>query len=57
MVRFEEITRCPMEIQDTLLSVLSERVLVIPELEDQRRTLFAARASTSSRRLTRVTAA
>ena len=27
VVRFEEITRCPVEIQDTLLSVLSDRVL------------------------------
>lgn len=41
LVRFEEITRCPVEIQDTLLSVLSERVLPIPELKDDDRTLFA----------------
>ena len=33
IVRFEEITRCPLEIQDTLLSVLSDRVLMIPELD------------------------
>lgn len=32
LVRFEEITRCPAEVQDSLLSVLSERVLMIPEL-------------------------
>lgn len=32
LVRFEEITRCPAEVQDGLLSVLSERVLMIPEL-------------------------
>jgi MoxR-like ATPase len=31
-VRFEEITRCPLEVQDCLLSPLSERVLAIPEL-------------------------
>ena len=31
IVRFEEITRCPLEVQDTLLSVMSERVLAIPE--------------------------
>jgi MoxR-like ATPase len=41
LVRFEEITRCPVEIQDTLLSVLSDRVLPIPELEDEGRTLYA----------------
>lgn len=32
LVRFEEITRCPPEIQDGLLSILSERLLMIPEL-------------------------
>lgn len=32
LVRFEEITRCPPEIQDSLVSVLSDRVLHIPEL-------------------------
>lgn len=41
LVRFEEITRCPVEIQDTLLSVLSDRVLPIPELDDDHRTLYA----------------
>lgn len=41
IVRFEEITRCPLEIQDTLLSVLSERVLAVPEREDDGRTLYA----------------
>ncbi len=35
VVRFEEITRCPSEIQDSLLSVLSDRVLFIPELETE----------------------
>lgn len=33
LVRFEEITRCPAEIQDTLISVLSDKVLHIPEFE------------------------
>src|SRR6202012_1177307 len=33
VVRFEEITRCPLEIQDSLLASLSDRVLAIPELE------------------------
>jgi MoxR-like ATPase len=32
VVRFEEITRCPLEVQDCLLSPLSDRVLAIPEL-------------------------
>ena len=31
IVRFEEITRCQAEVQDTLISVMSDRVLVIPE--------------------------
>ena len=41
VVRFEEITRCPLEIQDTLLSILSDRVMAIPEREDSGRVLFA----------------
>ncbi|GIJ44159.1 hypothetical protein Val02_10450 [Virgisporangium aliadipatigenens] len=32
VVRFEEITRCPLEVQDCLLSPLSDRVLAVPEL-------------------------
>ncbi len=34
ITRFEEITRCPAEVQDTLISVLSDQVLMVPELED-----------------------
>ncbi len=41
VVRFEELTRCPLEMQDVLLSVLSERLMAIPELPDESRTLFA----------------
>jgi MoxR-like ATPase len=41
IVRFEEITRCPPEIQDTLVSVLSDKVLHIPELRDDSSVLFA----------------
>jgi MoxR-like ATPase len=41
VVRFEEVTRCPLEIQDTLLSIMSERLMAIPELPDDNRTLFA----------------
>lgn len=33
VVRFEELTRCPLEVQDALLGVLSERLLTVPELE------------------------
>ena len=32
IVRFEEITRCPPEIQDALISILSEKALALPEL-------------------------
>lgn len=35
IVRFEEVTRCPAEVQDGLLSILSDRVLTIPELGEQ----------------------
>jgi MoxR-like ATPase len=41
VVRFEEITRCPLEIQDVLLSILSDRVMAVPEFEDEGRMLFA----------------
>ena len=41
MVRFEEITRCPPEIQDALISVLSDKVLHIPELRGEDDRLFA----------------
>ena len=41
VVRFEEITRCPLEVQDSLLSPLSDRVLAIPELTGQDAMVFA----------------
>jgi MoxR-like ATPase len=41
LVRFEEITRCPPEVQDGLLSILSERMLMVPELPDAN-AVFAA---------------
>jgi MoxR-like ATPase len=41
VVRFEELTRCPLEMQDVILSILSDRVLAVPELEGDARTLFA----------------
>jgi MoxR-like ATPase len=41
VVRFEEITRCPIEVQDSLLSILSDRVLTVPELSGPDRVLHA----------------
>ncbi len=41
LVRFEEITRCPPEIQDTLISVLSDKLLHVPELKGGDAVLFA----------------
>lgn len=40
IVRFEEITRCPLEVQDSLLAVLSDRVLAVPELAGAEGMLF-----------------
>jgi len=42
VVRFEEITRCPIEVQDALLSMLSDRVLAVPELTGDEGMLYAA---------------
>ncbi|GAB1824632.1 ATP-binding protein [Herbidospora sp. RD11066] len=41
VVRFEEITRCPLEVQDCLLSPLSDRALAIPELTGPEAMVFA----------------
>ena len=41
VVRFEEITRCPLEVQDCLLSPLSDRVLTVPELTGDDALVFA----------------
>lgn len=41
VVRFEEITRCPLEVQDAMLSMLSDRVLAVPELEGEHGMLYA----------------
>lgn len=35
LTRFEEITRCPAEVQDCLISVLSDKVMSIPELGEE----------------------
>lgn len=42
LVRVEEVTRCLPEVQDALISLLSERRLMIPELHEIGRTVFAA---------------
>ncbi|MCC5850002.1 MAG: AAA family ATPase [Verrucomicrobia bacterium] len=41
LVRFEEITRCQPEIQDTLVSLLSEKCMMIPEFGDGEAVLSA----------------
>lgn len=41
IARFEELTRCPVEVQDCLVSVLSDKVLLIPELHGEDGVLFA----------------
>ncbi|MCA9569402.1 MAG: AAA family ATPase [Myxococcales bacterium] len=41
LVRFEEITRCPSEVQDALLSILSDKVLAVPELAGEHALLRA----------------
>lgn len=41
IVRFEEITRAPHEVQDMLLSVMSDKVLLVPELPGDEGVLLA----------------
>lgn len=41
IIRFEEITRCPPEIQDTLISILSDKVMHVPELAGEDAVLLA----------------
>jgi MoxR-like ATPase len=41
LTRFEEITRCPQEIQDSLVSILSEKLLMVPELDGEERVVLA----------------
>lgn len=42
LVRIEEVTRCLPEVQDALISLLSERRLMIPELSGSLGSVFAA---------------
>jgi MoxR-like ATPase len=41
LCRFEELTRCPLEVQDSLVSVLSDKVLLVPELRAENAVVFA----------------
>ncbi|MHB1001340.1 MAG: ATP-binding protein [Armatimonadota bacterium] len=41
LARFEEITRCPAEVQDVMISVMSDKIMVIPELDGQERVVLA----------------
>lgn len=41
LVRFEEIARCPQHIQDAMLSIMSERQILVPELGRENGVLFA----------------
>ena len=43
LCRFEEVTRVQPEIQDSLISLLSEKVLHVPELDGDDATVFAQR--------------
>jgi MoxR-like ATPase len=51
VVRFEELTRCSAEVQDALISILSEQQVVIPELAEtvEARRGFAVIATANSR--------
>lgn len=35
ITRFEEITRCPLEMQDSMISVMSDKILNIPEFAEE----------------------
>ena len=39
LVRLEELTRIPSDVQDTLLTILSEKILPIPEINEEVRAL------------------
>jgi len=41
LCRFEEMTRCPLEVQDSLVSVMSDKVLLVPELRGDDAFVFA----------------
>jgi len=41
LLRFEEIARCPQTLQDSVLSILSDRVITIPELSGEEGVVYA----------------
>jgi MoxR-like ATPase len=41
MGRFEELTRCSSDVQDALISILSEKYITIPELRDEGNVVYA----------------
>src|SRR5688572_26743934 len=43
LCRFEEVTRVQPEIQDCLISLMSDKLLHVPELDGEASTVFAAR--------------
>jgi len=43
LMRFEEITRCPTEVQDNLISVMSDRILHIPEIKEETQSYLLSR--------------
>ncbi|PAU51820.1 ATP-binding protein [Pseudomonas indica] len=43
LLRFEEITRCPTEVQDNLIPILSERLLHVPEMKESEGACLLAR--------------
>ncbi len=43
ILRFEEITRCVPDVQDALVSILSDKAIAVPELPDQNMVLGQAR--------------
>lgn len=42
LLRFEEIARCPQSLQDSVLSILSDRVITIPELSGEAGVIYAS---------------
>ncbi|MCS6899850.1 MAG: AAA family ATPase [Myxococcales bacterium] len=61
LLRFEELTRCPSEVQDTLITLLSEKMLAVPELglqvQAQRGFNLIATANTRDRGVNEMSAA
>ncbi len=45
LLRFEELTRCVPDVQDALVSILSDKAIAVPELPDNNM-IWAKRGST-----------